>query len=59
MQLSLDGRGACWNRPPRTRHIFDSDGVALCLASGVYPLPMGVRADPCPDCVRVALALDE
>jgi hypothetical protein len=59
MKQSLDCRRACRNRPPRTRHIFDSDGVALCLASGVYPLPMGVLADTCPDCVRVALALDE
>jgi hypothetical protein len=37
--------------------MFDDDGIALCLATGAYPLPMGVPAPLCPDCVRVALAL--
>jgi hypothetical protein len=56
---SLDWCGALQHRQPRTRHIFDGDGVALCLATGVYPLPMGVTAPICLDCVRIALALSE
>lgn len=44
--------GEAWTKP-RLRHLFDDTQTALCLADDVYPMPMGVVADPCQLCDHI------